>query len=260
MDPVAPSESSQNEEPIKVILVEDDSDLRDLLCICLNKQGIQVSGVGSAMELYQKLAVEKADIIVLDIGLPDQDGYAIADFLRANTDAGVVMLTAHAQIHDRVKGYASGADIYFVKPVDCLELSLAIRNLKRRLEERERKTENPAPQLESPPEGATDGGGKPWSLDHSAWSIAAPNGVEVRLTTKEFNLMAALMSTPGHHMDRNHLAALLGYAPTEGGNRAGLDVLISRVRRKVEQSLGAPLPLRTVHGKGYLFSAPVRHC
>lgn len=257
MDPLATPDAIAADEPIKVILVEDDVDLRDLLELCLVKQGLQVTGVGSAMELYQKLAVEKADIVVLDIGLPDQDGYVIADFLRANTEAGVIMLTAHAQVHDRVKGYASGADIYFVKPVDCIELSLAIRNLKRRLDERPRKAE--ALAAEPVVENADLAGIKPWSLDHSAWAIATPSGAEVRLTTKEFNLMAALMSTPGHHMDRAHLAALLGYSPSEGGNRAGLDVLISRVRRKVEQALGTPLPLRTVHGKGYLFSAPVRH-
>ncbi|MDZ5650471.1 response regulator transcription factor [Nitrospirillum sp. BR 11828] len=233
----------------RVVLVEDDVDLRELLAHCLSSQGLSVATAGSGLELYQQIAKEPADIVILDIGLPDQDGYTIASFLRANTNMGLIILTARSRVDDRLKGFTSGADLYFVKPVDCRELAIATINLARRLaagpEAGEPQTLQPTPSSE------------PWVLDSSRWSIHSPRGLPVRLTAKEFDLVVALTQEPGRAVDRTELLEKLDYANTVQGSR-GLDALVSRLRRKIEAAVGEAFPIQTVHAKGYLFSAPIK--
>ncbi|MDE1146973.1 MAG: response regulator transcription factor [Azospirillaceae bacterium] len=233
----------------RVVLVEDDTDLRELLAQCLSSQGLSVATAGSGLELYRHIAKEPADIVILDIGLPDQDGYAIASFLRANTNMGLIILTARSRVDDRLKGFTSGADLYFVKPVDCRELAMAAVNLARRVGTQPENGEMqpaPAPSAEA------------WVLDNARWAIQSPRGLPVRLTAKEFDLVMALTQEPGRAVDRTALLDMLDYANTVQGSR-GLDALVSRIRRKIESAVGEPFPIQTVHAKGYLFSAPIKH-
>lgn len=118
---------------LKVIVVDDDIDLRDGLVECLRFSGLEASGVGSALQFYRALSTCRPDIAVLDINLPDADGYSIARFLSERTDIGIVFMSARGQKADRIAGFRSGADLYFVKPVSAQEMSLAIANLGRRL-------------------------------------------------------------------------------------------------------------------------------
>ncbi|MBB6252762.1 response regulator transcription factor [Nitrospirillum iridis] len=233
----------------RVVLVEDDVDLRELLAHCLSSQGLAVSTAGSALELYRQIAKEPADIVILDIGLPDQDGYAIASFLRANTNMGLIILTARSRVDDRLKGFTSGADLYFVKPVDCRELAIAATNLARRL--------NTAPEVADTQGHAAPPSSEPWVLDSARWSVHSPRGLPVRLTAKEFDLVVALTQEPGRAVDRTVLLETLDYANTVQGSR-GLDALVSRLRRKIEAAVGEAFPIQTVHAKGYLFSAPIK--
>lgn len=117
---------------IRVIIVEDDRDLRESLVEYLSLDGHDVTGVGSALEFYQALASSTFMIAVMDIGLPDQCGYVMAEFVRRNTPMGIIILTARSSIEDRVNGYRAGGDLYLVKPVDCRELSAAITSLAER--------------------------------------------------------------------------------------------------------------------------------
>jgi len=121
------------ESDINVVLVEDDEDLRDSVVEWLELAGMQVSAVGSAAEFYQVLPKRDFQVAVIDVGLPDQSGHVLAQYLRANTGTAVIMLTARSTIDDKIKGYDSGADLYLVKPVDCRELSAAIVSIAQRV-------------------------------------------------------------------------------------------------------------------------------
>jgi DNA-binding response OmpR family regulator len=118
---------------VKVIVVDDDVDLREGLVECLRLAGFEAIGVGSALNFYQALSTTCFDVAVLDVNLPDADGYSIARFLSERTNLGIVFMTGRGRKDDRIAGFRCGADLYFVKPVSAQELSLAIANLARRL-------------------------------------------------------------------------------------------------------------------------------
>ena len=103
---------------VNVILVEDDIDLRDSLVEMLELSGFYTEGVGSAQEFYQALNTVRYDVAVIDLGLPDQSGLKVVEFLRDKTNMGIIILTARTSLNDRILGYDCGADHFFSKPVD----------------------------------------------------------------------------------------------------------------------------------------------
>lgn len=231
----------------RVIIVEDDSDLRDTLLKWLNLYGIETTAVGSGMEFYQSLAAGSYDVAILDVGLPDGDGFAIAEFVRRNTAMGIIMLTARGRTEDRVQGFEAGADVYLVKPVDCREIVAAVSNLSKRI-----TTATAAP-------GAAASNGKEqdiWVLDRTQWRLRAPDGSSIPLTAKEMRLVECLVTAAGDPVVRGDLMAALDYLDGDQANR-NLDALVRRLRRKAEGSFGNGLPIKTIHSVGYLFSAPV---
>jgi DNA-binding response OmpR family regulator len=228
---------------IKVLLVEDDSDLRESLVECLKLSGFSVRGVSSAMECYRALGEEVHDIAVVDLGLPDQDGFVLAEYLRMNTAMKVIILTARSAVEDRIKGYASGADLYLVKPVDYRELSAAIHSLCGRI----------IPSGDNEPQSATT---DRWMLSRGNWQLVSPAGTVVSLTGRELHFVEALLTTPGKPVKRDTVIEMLGYSDIEYANRA-MDSLVLRLRRKILTATQSESPIRTVHAIGYCFSAPV---
>ncbi|MBN9525675.1 MAG: response regulator transcription factor [Alphaproteobacteria bacterium] len=232
-----------------VIVVEDDADLRDGLIECLRLSGLAASGVGSALEFYQELAASAFDIAVLDVNLPDRDGYSIAGFLAEKTSLGIIFMTGRGQAEDRIRGFTNGADLYFVKPVDPKELVLAITNLARRLGERT-GTAEPAITIAT-------GEKTPWVLDRVQWRLIAPSAQTVQLTAKEMQLVERLAAQGGIPVPRNELIRLLGH-DVLGPESRGLDATIRRLRRKTLAATGRQLPVQTVQAVGLVFSAPIR--
>lgn len=225
---------------IRIIIAEDDVDLREGLEECLSLQGLSVVGVGSALELFQRLAVEEFNIAIIDVGLPDQSGFDIAALLAKRRDMGVIMLTARGTTEDRIRGFSSGADLYFVKPVDCRELAAAIENLSRRVE--------PTPPGSCAPQAA-------WVFDRVHWTLRTAD-VTIDLTSAEIRLLDCILSRPGETMGRLELLTALGYGQDEAGNR-NLEAIVRRLRRKIEMEARVKAPIQTVHSRGYLFSAPI---
>lgn len=224
----------------KVIVVEDDLNLRESLLECLELAGLEVDVTGSAIEFYQALNCASYDVAVVDIGLPDQSGYEVVDFIRRNTKLGVIILTARSSIEDRVKGYDAGADLYLVKPVDCRELAAAIRNL----------ADRSSSLAKNIPKSTN-----PWVLDKMQWRLATPVGIEVKLTAKEMQLLEILVTAAGQAVSREQLMAALEYdSQDQYGNRA-LDAMVGRLRKKIEETVGHDAPIQTIHGVGYCFSA-----
>ncbi|MBV5303706.1 MAG: response regulator transcription factor [Chlorobium sp.] len=120
--------------PRRLIIVEDDRYFRADISEYLTLDGYDITGAGSAQEFYALLYTGHYALAIIDIGLPDQSGLVVAEYVRANTDMRIIMLTAHSSAAERVAGYKAGADIYMVKPVDCSELSASIATLFERMD------------------------------------------------------------------------------------------------------------------------------
>ncbi len=232
-----------------VIVVEDDADLRDGLVECLRLAGLHTRGVGSAIEFYQELAMTPFDIAVLDVNLPDKDGYSIGTFLSEKTALGIIFMTGRGQDEDRIRGFSSGADLYFVKPVNTKELVLAVKNLARRL-----GVDTPIPA-----EGGTepDDTSLAWVLDRVRWRLTSPQLKTMQLTAKEVQLIERLAVQGGTPVPRQELLKVLGHDALQPESR-GLDAAIGRLRRKAVAFAQEPLPIHTVQSVGFLFVAPIR--
>ena len=224
-----------------VIIVEDEVDLRGSMCAFLTASGFDVRGVDDAAGFDAAWSERPADILVLDVCLPGEDGFSIAARMRRASKVGIIMLTARSQADDRVTGLECGADNYLVKPVVMRELAAAVTGLARRL--------GPATEEEDGPPAA-------WAFDHLNWSLVAPNGKAVALTSAEFCLLHALSATPGVSVASDDIMVALGKAAIET-NRRSLDAVLSRLRRKVEEQTGIRLPVKSVRSVGYVFASPL---
>ncbi|HEY2623271.1 MAG TPA: response regulator transcription factor [Dyella sp.] len=217
-------------------MLEDDDLLRDhVLTPQLRRFGFDVVAIGRASDLAVHTAENWPDILVLDVGLPDGDGFDLARQVRAlRPEVGIVMLTGRQENIDRVRGLTEGADAYLSKPVDIDVLAATLFSLARRL----RSTPSPATGR--------------WRLDADGWCLLSPGGGVVAITKAESRLLAALLETPNQLVLRSELIAK--FTPNAYDfDPHRLDSLIHRLRKKVERVLGVPLPLNAVHGEGYVF-------
>lgn len=222
--------------PTDVILVEDDGDLRDILVTSMTYFGLRPRGVPDAIHLDAEYLRQATDILVLDLNLPGEDGSAIAKRYRRNhPEIGIVMLTAKGDRDSRIHGYADGADLYFVKPVDHEELATALKNLARRL----------SPNKTS------------WLLDISRCKIIAPNGIETDLTHNESLIMCALAEGEGDIVKRSRLYRAT-HDPDDAYAAQRLETALSRLRGKLKRAGLPALPVKACHGVGYALVEEVR--
>jgi DNA-binding response OmpR family regulator len=222
-------------DSVEVLLVEDDSDLRDILVSSLSFLGLNIRGVHDGHQLDREFSSKPADILLLDLTLPGEDGRAIAArYRRKYPDIGIVMLTARGDRHNRVMGYADGADHYFVKPADHEELALALQNLGRRL------TSSKAQ----------------WVVDMRQQILVSPEGRSCELTYNEIRILAALAQGAGTVVKRS---TLYGPSPRLDDVYAAqrLETALSRLRHKMSRQGLPPLPVKACHGVGYSFVEPV---
>ena len=229
---------------IEVLVVDDNQDLRDSVIEYLAMTGLAATGAANAAECYQALSSGNWSVAVVDIGLPDQSGFVLVEYLRANTDTKVIILSARDSVDDRVKGYDCGADLYLVKPVDCRELTAAVFSLAQRQLTRAEADCLPRSQAES------------WSINQNAWSLTAPNGVSIALTAKEMQFLVLLADTPGTPVNRETLLAKLYLRHDEYTSRS-LDALVRRLRGKIVETSRCDSPIKTAHSVGYCFSSPL---
>lgn len=230
---------------IRVFVVEDDVDLREELVAGLGDFGFAAHGFADAIGLYRGLLQSQCDIVVLDIGLPHEDGFAVAASLRAIGAIGIVFITGRSAIEDRVRGLMGGGDAYLVKPVDLRELVATLVSVRRRMVAAlAMPTEHqPVPRPV----------GQCWSLLSGGWALLAPSGVSVTLTASERALLQCLFSQTDGVVSRETLVAALGHRVDYYLSHR-LDMLVSRLRRKVSQEAGCTLPLRAVRGRGFILS------
>lgn len=224
-----------------ILIVEDEPRLRRDLADFLHLAGHTVDSVETARELRQALAAGSSPaVIILDVGLPDGNGFDLATEIRASHACGIIMLTALGDSDDRIRGFESGADIYLVKHSTLREVDAAIRSLLRR-------TGNPPNTANSNSE---------WVLDSTTWTLIAPNHRSLKLTATEFAFMKVLCNHCGEVCHREKLLETLGRPKSIFDNRH-LDAVVSRLRRKLEAQTNLPAPIKVVYGVGYTFTAGV---
>ncbi|HTH16682.1 MAG TPA: response regulator transcription factor [Magnetospirillum sp.] len=231
----------------QIIVVEDEASLRADLVEYLSACGHVVTGCADGVALDAAMARRPADIIILDVNLPGEDGFSIAKRLREQSEIGIIMLTARGVNVDRVVGLEIGADVYLVKPIELRELEAQIRTLARRLRAQ------PVTAAPPPARPETSSG---WVYDQVAWALLAPGGEQVKLTANERTFVNLLVERPGEPVSRSDIFRALGKREWDAGDRS-VDSMVRRLRAKGESLLGNPLPIEAVHGTGYAFTAPV---
>ena len=224
--------------PVRVVVVEDDDDLRDGIIVpMLREHGFEVVGLASAAALYARLAGIDPRIVVLDVGLPDESGFAVARRLRKESSVGIVMLTGLREEPDQVRGLANGADAYLTKPVSEHLLVATLRSLIRRLDH----TAASAPSFQ-------------WRLDGDGWRLVAPNGKTMDLVASERSVLRRLLASIGTPVPRDAFIADLADDGREEFDPHRLEMIVHRLRRRSATMLGVNLPLRAVRGVGYVLT------
>lgn len=228
-----------NPESTKILVVDDDPALRDLLGRYLREQGFDVSLVGDGVAMDRYLAENSPELIVLDLMLPGEDGLAIAKRLRSQGAPPIIMLSARGEDVDRIVGLEIGADDYLAKPFNPRELLARIRAVLRRGKE-----------------GAQAAGPSmrfgPYRLDTARRRLFR-DGEPVALTSGEYALLEAFVQHPNRVLSRDQLVDLLKGYERSPFDRS-VDVRVTRLRRKIEPDPSHPVYITTVWGEGYLFS------
>jgi two-component system phosphate regulon response regulator OmpR len=222
-----------------ILVVDDDDRLRELLRKFLSENGFMVATASDAADARATLAGLAFDLIVLDVMMPGESGLDFAADLRRRDSVPILMLTAMGEAEDRIAGLELGVDDYLTKPFEPRELLLRIRAVLRR------RHETPVPDPAERP-------AEPIRLGAVAFDPARGElrrgSRQIRLTSVEAALLAALAERPGAVLDRDELIARTG---ATGGGRA-VDVQVTRLRRKIEPDPRLPRYLRTVRGRGYM--------
>ena len=240
-------------DKLSVFLVEDTADLREEIVFGLTALGLDVSGFGDSVGLYRALAVKRCDIVVIDIGLPGEDGFSIAQHLRNNPALGIVFLTARATLDDRLHGLGLGADAYLVKPIDVRELAATLHALERRLRT---KTATPpaAPPATVTAEIQTATPAVRWSLSPGDWALRNPQGDELIVSEAERRFLKIMTAATAQVVERETLITAFAQ-DVDNYDPHRLDALISRLRKRTEQAGLGSLPLQSIRGTGYVFNA-----
>ena len=228
----------------KILVVDDDARIRDLLNRYLTQEGFEVMVAEDGKALNRLLLRETVDLIVLDLMMPGEDGLSICRRLRAANDrTPIIMLTAKGEDVDRIVGLEVGADDYLGKPFNPRELLARVHAVLRR---------RPAQEAPGAPSGdnevVTFG---PFTFDLGTRALQR-NGEELPLTTGEFTMLKALVRHPRQPLSREKLALLARGREFEPFDRS-LDVQVSRLRKLVEVDAAAPRYIQTVWGVGYVF-------
>lgn len=227
----------------RILVVDDDPGIREVLCDYLAQHGYDAVGAASAAEMDRALARRPPDLIVLDLMMPGEDGLSVC---RRLTGKGppIVMLSAMGEDTDRIIGLELGADDYLAKPCNPRELLARVRAVLRR--PRESATEGPALAFAG------------WRLDLLRRELTRPDGQAVALSAGEFALLRAFAERPGRVLTRDQLLERARGADADVFDRA-MDVQISRLRKKLDDGSGLEM-IQTLRGQGYMFDVRVeRH-
>ncbi len=230
-----------------ILVVDDHSEIRDLLKRFLEQHGMRVSCARDGKEMKRLLDEREFDLLVLDLMMPGEDGLTLCRELRVKSRLPIIMLTAMGEETDRIIGLEMGADDYLSKPFNPRELLARIKAVMRRT------------QVESLPVPETltrDLRFDRWLLDVNRRELVDEEGVGMSLSTAEFDLLKVFLERPQRVLSRDQLLDLARGREAVAFDRA-IDTLVSRLRRKLERDPKNPDLIKTIWGGGYLFAADV---
>jgi two-component system, OmpR family, response regulator len=234
-------------ESAHILVVDDQQEICDLVREYLTDEGFRVTTANDGTGMREALARDPIDLVILDLVLRGEDGLQLARELRSQSDIGIIMLTGRGETVDRIIGLEMGADDYLSKPFHLRELLARVRSVLRR--------------------GATRGADRAatarsrirfsgWSLDLASRELLSPSGEDVRLTTGEFELLAAFVNHANQVLSRDRLLDLSRHREAGPFDRT-IDVQVGRLRRKLEDDPKNPSMIKTVRGGGYIFTPSV---
>ncbi|MBS0432977.1 MAG: response regulator [Proteobacteria bacterium] len=233
-------------DPTHLLVVDDDIGVLDLLRRYFAGQGFQVSTASSGAGMRSVLERDSIDLVLLDLGLPGEDGFELTRQLRKSWNGALIIITGRGDSVDRVVGLELGADDYVTKPFDLRELLARVRSVLRR---------SPAS-----PVAATDRTTLRFAgflLDPSTRTVHAASGEAIALTTGEYDLLRVLVEHPNRVLSRDELMEHI-HGRAAGPYDRAIDVQVARLRRKIESDPATPELIKSVRGAGYLFAARVQ--
>jgi len=224
-----------------VMVVEDDAVTRARLAGYVEAAGHRVSEAGDGDQMRAILAHDPAEVVLLDINLPGEDGLDLTRELRARPQLGIILVSGRTDEVDRIIGLEIGADDYITKPFNPRELLARIKSLLRRLGVASAPLPSPLKRFSG------------WSFDPQARRLLAPNGSAVTLTRAEYELLAAFVERPRQVLSRERLLGAVTHRSWAPSDRT-IDVLVRRLRQKLEIDPKQPQLIVTAHGEGYIFA------
>jgi two-component system, OmpR family, response regulator len=234
-------ESSGLKSNQHILIVDDDRQIRDLLQEFFQKRGLRASVAADGEEMEDVMRGAVVDLVVLDVMLPGRGGLELCRDIRARSSVPIIMLTAVTETTDRIVGLEMGADDYVPKPFDPRELLARIRAVLRR--------NGPTETPRKPSQQIYRFAG--WAMDCSRRRLLAPGDVRVELTSAEFNLLQTFVKSAQRVLSRDQLIELSG--GSDNSYDRSVDILVSRLRRKMEDDPHAPKLILTVRSGGYQF-------
>jgi DNA-binding response OmpR family regulator len=241
-----------------IAVVDDEPDIAALLGNYLESQGYRVTRLASGHELIDLMGRDTPALVLLDLGLPGEDGLSIARRLREHWHCGLVIVTGRGDAVDKVVGLEVGADDYVTKPFDLRELLARVRAVLRRLETAAPAGDAPAAATAS---AVVAQEGPVWrfaghTLNGAARRLLDPRGVEIELTSGEFELLCTFARHPGRVLSRDFLLESTRGREAAPFDRT-IDVQVGRLRRKIEADPEHPQIIKSVRGAGYILVSPV---
>ena len=235
-----------SEPSARILLVEDDSTIQNMLAEALRESGFTVGIAASGPEMDRAMQKDDADLVLLDLMLPGEDGRRICARLRASTpNLPIIMVTALGDDIDRIVGLEIGADDYVSKPFNTRELIARIRALLRRARASGGARTRPGPLRFSG-----------WLIHPTERKLINPQGAMVTTTSAEFDLLLAFCTHPGEVLSREQLLELT-HGGLAGPVERSVDVHVSRIRQKIEPNPGEPSFIKTIRLGGYIFTPEV---
>jgi len=233
---------------VNVLVVDDDQDIQELLTDYLEDNGFKVTSAGDASTMHERIEENVPDVVLMDIGLPGEDGLSLTRYLREHLDIGVIVISGSGETLDRIVGLEVGADDYMPKPFDPRELRARIKNVVRRYQRVEKTalTEQQNNNLENYVEIAL------CRLNMESRQLLNNEENEIPLTAMEFDLLKTFIERPNRPLTRDQLLNITQNRDWDPYDRS-IDIRITRLRRKIEQDPNKPQVIRTVRGVGYMY-------
>jgi two-component system phosphate regulon response regulator OmpR len=233
-------------EQATIFVVDDDPDIRELLEDYLGDQGYNVVALSGADDFRAAIGKQVPDVVLLDVGLPGEDGLSLARHMREHFDVGIIMVSGAGETVDRIIGLEIGADDYLAKPFDPRELHARLKSVLRRYRNAPGKAAEPdTAEEERVPFGVG-------VLDMQRCQLLDTKGREIPITAMEFELLKVFATRPNRPLSRDQLLTLTQNREWDPYDRS-IDIRIARLRRKIEPEPDKPVFLKTVHGMGYMF-------